>query len=1139
MHLRVGTVVAARYVVEALLGAGGMAQVYRVRHARTGAEYALKVLHTPHPDLRRRMLREVQLHGAVAHPNIVGAVDALEVQGQPSLVLELVRGPALHEWLAIARPTPPQIDAIAPGLFAGLGAAHDAGLVHRDVKPANVLLAPREGSLVPKIADFGIARHLASDDVRLTRTGVAVGTPAYMAPEQVRDTHSVDARADVWSLGCVLYELVTGQRAFGSEDAFVLLDAISRAAVPPPHTLAPDAPSRWIEAIGAALQVEPARRAANCTDLARLWAAPPPGVAWAVADLERASDLFARRTLPAEDSLANLDTVDVLPPSSGLNTTAALGGGNLPAERDSFVGRLSDLQHLQDLLHQGARLVTVLGTGGTGKTRFALRFGTLHAPEWPGGVWLCDLSEARDQAGICAAVAAMLGAMPGNADPVAALGHSLAGRGRALFVLDNFEQLTAFAGATVGRWVDRAREAAFVVTSREVLGLAGEDTLSLAPLTEDDAATLFVDRAKSSHRGFDSTSGDAPVRELVRLLDRLPLAIELAAARSRMLSVDKLLARMADRFSLLARRGGGTTQRQTTLKATLDWSWDLLDPWERAALAQLSIFEGSFFLEAAETVLDLDGFSDAPWPLDALQSLVDKSLVQALPDDRFDLLVSVQAYAAQRLRTAGSFEDSGLAMERDTARRHGLHYAEYGRPEAIAALSRRGGPTLRKALAAERDNLVVALQRALDRGEPEVAVALLNAVKELVERTGPHALFAELAERALDLQGLSPEDQVWLQGALASSLVPLGRFEQAGTLLADAVSTARGLDDAGLLSNTLNEQAKVLQRRGARAEALEGFVEALSLARPGADRPLLARVLWAYGGMQRDLGETAVAHAMWTEALHLYRALGDRSREASILGLVGVAEADRGDKERARKRFRQALGVHRELGNVAAVALWQSNLASGLREAGEYDEAEAQYEKALRAERLIGRRGREGRVLGFMGELRATRGDGEGARDLLRESLAIQVETGDRRHEGYVRYMLGRVALEAGEHDEARTWLDDALLIHRANEDRGNLGLSTSLLARLERAVGRPDEALAAAQEAETVLGTDTFRWLLPDPLLSLAQLHLASGDRALALTKLEEAESILATTQAPQSSAVQSDLAALRGVLLADGGPR
>jgi predicted ATPase len=303
---------------------------------------------------------------------------------------------------------------------------------------------------------------------------------------------------------------------------------------------------------------------------------------------------------------------------------------NLPAERDAFVGRAAELQAIARRLDAGARFVTVLGSGGTGKTRLVRRYGLMWLGDWPGGVYFVDLSETRSLDGIFFAVASALDVPLGKGDPAVQLGHAIAGRGRCLVILDNFEQVAQHAPATLGHWLDRAADAAFVVTSRERLHVPGEESFPVEPLPlAVDAIDLFVVRARAQNP--TSFSARPTARRSRRLCGfwtgcRSPSNWRLRG-RACFLPI-QLVARMRDRFSLLA-GARGAAARQATLRAAVDWSWELLSPWEQAALAQFSVFEGGFTLEAAEAVLDLGDWTEAPPAIDVVQALVDKSLLRA------------------------------------------------------------------------------------------------------------------------------------------------------------------------------------------------------------------------------------------------------------------------------------------------------------------------------------------------------------------------------------------------------------------------------------------------------------------------------------------------------------------------------
>ena len=259
-----------RYSVEAELGAGGMATVYRVRHLTLGSLHALKVLKVQSASIRQRLVQEGRVQATLRHPNIVAVTDVIDVDGAPGLVMEFIDGPSLEGWLEENRPSLAQSEAIFRGILAGVARAHRQGLVHRDLKPGNVLLdSSGDDGIVPKVADFGLAKILDDEEGfgSQTRSGIAMGTPAYMAPEQVRSAKNVDQRADIFALGCILYELVGGDRPFHGDDLLETMTAVCSGEYTP---LPPDVPQRVRDTVAACLVVDRERRVADCAGIRAL-----------------------------------------------------------------------------------------------------------------------------------------------------------------------------------------------------------------------------------------------------------------------------------------------------------------------------------------------------------------------------------------------------------------------------------------------------------------------------------------------------------------------------------------------------------------------------------------------------------------------------------------------------------------------------------------------------------------------------------------------------------------------------------------------------------------------------------------------------------------------------------------------------
>lgn len=740
---------------------------------------------------------------------------------------------------------------------------------------------------------------------------------------------------------------------------------------------------------------------------------------------------------------------------------------SLPAERDAFVGRQGPLAELaarllpkEDTAQGGGgktRLVSVLGIGGGGKTRLATRFAWQWLGDFPGGAWFCDLSAARSVDGITYAVAQGLDLPLGNEDPVAQIGKAIASRSECLVILDNFEQVARHAEATLGRWLDRAAEARFLVTTREVLGLPGEGTYSLAPLSALDAAVLFMLRAEAAGaRPVESGEDTAAVPQLVELLDRLPLAIELVAARTRLMSPRTLLTRMDKRFALVA-TAGGRRDRQATLRTTFDWSWDLLTDAEKAALAQLSVFEGGFTLEATEAVLDLAACSERVWVVDALQSLVDKSFVRAAADGRYALLGTVQEYAAEHLRTPEHFPQSGPDALDAAQTRHGAYFAAPNRA--------RFGP----AAEAEVENIVIACRRATARGDADVAVATLEGTWAALELRGPFRAAADLSLQVVGLAGLSALQRARAGLVAASALDASGQVERAQECFEMALDAARAAQDSALEARGLIGLGSLLANEGRPDDALARLQAALQRARELGDRKLECAALNGLGSACVDQGRTEQAYAHYSQALSMARQIGDRRWEGGLLGNLGGLLMDRGDLERATEHMQASLIAARQLGNRMREGNAMCSLGALHLVQGRLEEAREELAAALALAQSIGHARLECIAGCNLGLVHSAAGRWDDARAALDAALALAREQHDSRNEGLFLGYLARVHANQGRLDEARTCLDDGERLLRKAADRYSLGLIACSRAEVEWLAGATDAAAAALETARAL----------------------------------------------------------------------
>ena len=728
---------------------------------------------------------------------------------------------------------------------------------------------------------------------------------------------------------------------------------------------------------------------------------------------------------------------------------------SLPAERNPFFGREAALRDLAQRFFTGrARLVSVLGTGGMGKTRLALRFGWTWLGEFPGGVWFCDLSQATTPDGLMQAVAQGMDLTLGQDDPVEAIGRALAGRGRCLLVLDNFEQLVACAESTLGRWLDRAAEACFLATTREVLGIAGETTLVLGPMAQEEGCSLFAARAAATRPDFDARTEDsAAIGPLVRLLDGLPLAIELAAARVTVMPPQELLRRMSERFRLLA-TGGARGGRQATLRGTFDWSWNLLAPAERAAFAQLSVFEGGFDLTAAEAVIDLSGVDGAPWTVDVMQSLVQKSLVRQVSDCRFGLLTAAQEYAADQLRTESCFAGSGPDALRAALERHWRFYSDGDSSEIARADD-----------ALDLDNLVVACRRAAAEARVEAAGALVRAWSVLRLR-GPLRSAVELASTVQQSVALEPAGLAMVEWVRGSALYLMGEVAQATRHLDAGLQLARHAGNRGAEARLLLALAEPMSAAARMQEALDALQRALALASDEGDRALQCRALNLLGVWYDDQSMLDEAKLRYEEALRLSRAVGDRRMEGGLLGNLGGLHLNQGRLEQARESFAQALLLARQVGDRR----WEGNALCNLgfldHEQGRTEDARDRLEAALAIAREVGHAPLESTVLCNLGLMLEATGDEDSACRHLEQAVAAGHELGDRRSEAQFRVYLGRVYARQRRFDEAKECLAIAESLLQALSDgvtKGLLRCSQAELAHLQGAEGDATLMLAEA----------------------------------------------------------------------------
>ena len=760
---------------------------------------------------------------------------------------------------------------------------------------------------------------------------------------------------------------------------------------------------------------------------------------------------------------------------------------NLPAERDRFIGREEPLRAIAAKLESGSRLVSVLGTGGTGKTRLAIRFAWTWLGAFPGGVWFCDLSQASTLEGIYYEVAQALDVPLGKTDPRVQLADAIAGRGRCLVIFDNFEQVARHAEESVGGWLDRAPQASFLVTTREVLNVAGEHTLPLGPMPTGEATALFLRRIEGISRDYPPSGDETEViGQLVKVLDGLPLAIELAAARVRIMSPRTLLSRMNERFKLLLSTGG-RRDRQATLRATFDWSWDLLTLAERWALAQLSVFEGGFTLASAEGVVDLSRVEGAPWMLDVLQGLVDKSFVRRLDDDRFDLLDSVRDYAGEHLRTAGRFDGSGPETARSAQLRHCRYFAGF---DDRAATAENG---------IELNNLVAACRRAVELGDEVAAVGTLSAAWHGLQLRGPFQVAMQLVQSVEAMAGLGERALAIVDWVAASTLDSLGKRSAARRKIESGLARARSQKDAPLEGRFLCRLAEQIAAKDSVA-ALKLLDDAQAIGERGGDVVLAGLALASKGSICLELGRPAESRAHYEAALVVARQCGDERQQAGLLGNIGILLFGEGQSDEAEGVFKRCLAILERTGDRRWEGNMHCNLGMLYLECERPDEARGELEAALAIARSMGHARLECTVLCNLGIALEAQGELDDARARYEEAVRLAGELADRRSEGQFRGYLGLLLARSGHVEAGLACLGTGERLLLEASDEWSLGLLLCRRAEAEHHSGRLKDARHALGRVESIVLNASAA---PNSELGKA---LAALSRKLVGTSIEEA---------------------------------
>jgi predicted ATPase/predicted Ser/Thr protein kinase len=954
------------------LGAGEMGEVYLADDTLLGRRVALKIVRpsvAEDTQQHRRLGQEAKAAGAINHPNVTHIYEIVEAEGTRFIAMEYVDGETLHDRM---KDHPLEIDDVLRfgiQIADALDAAHSRGITHRDLKPANVMVTAR-GQV--KILDFGLAKlpvlprsDSDSATLPLPSPGVLVGTAAYMSPEQALG-HDVDHRSDIFSFGIVLYEMATGQRPFAGNTWIETINEIINTVPKPPRELNSKIPPGLDQTILRCLAKNAAHRYQSATELLDALRLPE-----AVHD--------QRERLEHREH-----------------------HHNLPVQLTSFVGRQQEIAEIKRELHK-TRLLTLTGTGGIGKTRLALQVAADALEHYTDGVWFVDLTSVQEPALVPPVVASTFDL---REEPGRALTEKLCDYLKArqvLLILDNCEHVVTACAELVNRLLRRCSTVKILATSRELLQCDGESLWRvpsfsvpdigspqrLEQLVQNDVVKLFIERATAVRPGFTVNAANATaVLQVCERLDGIALAIELAAARARTMSISDLNARMQDRFQMLTGRSG--LQRQQTLRTAIDWSYDLLSAKERLLFNRLSVFSGGWTLDRAEDTCSCAGI-DQEEVAGLLSQLVDKSLVLASAAGgrmRYRMLATIRQYAQQKLMDTPRAEiDTLLRRYRDSF----LAFAE-----SVGNVEQSPGRQTERLdlLETEHDNLLASLEWSLQNQDgADAAIRLVAALSffwRLRGMAGEESL--KWLARALEHPGSSERTMARAHALLGAGFHAerLGKIDKARAFFEESLDIYQDWKDRSGIAESLRALGMMAVNRGEYSLAHTLFEGSLHIAQDSKDGTATQRALLNLGNVSYYMGDDAAAAQFYGESLSIARDLNDLKGLSNSLNSLANLSTRLNDFQSARHLFEESLALTREMGDKFGIATTLFSLASLTTRQGDFESAASLFKESVPYVReFLGMRG----IITFLGglaELAAARGCVQQATTLWSAAQAVR-----------------------------------------------------------------------------------------------------------------------------------------------------
>lgn len=918
------------YKILSAIGAGGMGEVFLAEDTRLDRRVALKILpekFARDAERMRRFVLEAKSASALNHPNIITIYEIGEIDNKHFIVTEYIEGKTLRRLINQRPVALNDILDVGIQIAFALQATHEAKIVHRDIKPENIMIRP--DGLV-KILDFGIAKLTekkaesvdaeASTAIKVkTLAGMIMGSPAYMSPEQAQGK-DIDSRSDIFSLGVVLYEMITGKQSFSGENVMDILIQVLHIEPVPLNQLAPGVPHEIERIVNKTLRKDRDERYQSVKDL--------------LVDLKSIKEELQFQE-KLDRSLQPNNQADVrtqILQAAITEETPRLIPNNLSENPLPIIGREKEIAEIKDLLLQtNVRLVTMTGVGGTGKTKLSQAVARESLTEFSDGVFIVELAAVTNTELVIPTIALPFGVKEAGGKSILEIFKDYLSDRRMLIVIDNFEQVID-AAPQIAELLSAAGNLKILVTSRTLLHLSSEREfvvpplaiptdvwqVSLDELSKYEAVKLFVERACDIKPNFALTKENAgSVAEICARLDGLPLAIELAAARVKILSPQMILTKLGNRLKLLTGGARDLPARQQTMRGAVEWSYDLLDEDEKRLFRRLAVFAGGTTFEAAEAVCaGFDSDKESLEVLDLITSLVDKSLLvskeQAGGETRFRMLETVREYALESLAASNEAE----AMRR----RHADYFLALGEAAEPHLQSEQAVEWLNR-LEDEHDNLRDALRWSLENDQP-LAARLAAAIR-----------FFWIYHTHLT------EGRKWLKAAFerSSRFVPaVIRFKllfglgQAARMQGDYETARKAFEESLAEGKAAKDLRQVAQsNRGAGTVALlqgdfttgrKFTEEALAISRQLDDKFGIASSLSILGDLARVDGDNTAARPLIEEALTISRQIGNKEVLSSNLINLGAVAYSEGDFGAGRMHFAECLVTAQELGNKILIA---------------------------------------------------------------------------------------------------------------------------------------------------------------------------------------------------------------------------